>query len=47
LAAINPALYAWGDNGAYLAVARSIATGQGLRDIALPWTPRFPFPVNK
>jgi len=45
LAAINPRLYAWGDDGAYLAVARAIATGQGLRDIAQPGNPRFPYPV--
>ena len=40
LAAIDPSLYLWGDNAHYIIVAKSLATGQGLRDIHTPGSPR-------
>ena len=45
LAAIDPALYLWGDNAHYIIVAKSLATGHGLRDIQTPGSPRFSYPV--
>jgi 4-amino-4-deoxy-L-arabinose transferase-like glycosyltransferase len=43
--ALDPTLYLWGDNAHYIIVAKSLATGQGLRDIHTPGSPRFSYPV--
>src|SRR3954467_11504595 len=43
--AINPAFYLWGDNAHYIIVAKSVATGHGLRDLHTPGNPPFSFPV--
>lgn len=43
--AINPAFYIWGDNAHYIIVAKSVAMGQGLRDLHTPGNPPFSFPV--
>jgi 4-amino-4-deoxy-L-arabinose transferase-like glycosyltransferase len=43
--ALDPTLYLWGDNAHYIVVAKSLATGHGLRDIHTPGSPRFPYPV--
>jgi hypothetical protein len=43
--AINSAFYIWGDNAHYIIVAKSVAMGQGLRDLHTPGNPPFSFPV--
>lgn len=43
--AINPAFYIWGDNAHYIIVAKSVAIGQGMRDLHTPGNPPFSFPV--
>ena len=45
VAALDPALYLWGDNAHYIIVAKALATGQGLRDIHTPGSPPFAFPI--
>jgi 4-amino-4-deoxy-L-arabinose transferase-like glycosyltransferase len=43
--ALDPSLYLWGDNAHYIIVAKSLATGHGLRDIHTPGSPVFSYPV--
>jgi 4-amino-4-deoxy-L-arabinose transferase-like glycosyltransferase len=45
VAALDPTLFLWGDNAHYIIVAKSLATGHGLRDIHTPGSPPFTFPV--
>lgn len=45
IVALDPTLYLWGDNAHYIIVAKSLATGQGLRDIHTPGSPLFSYPV--
>jgi 4-amino-4-deoxy-L-arabinose transferase-like glycosyltransferase len=45
VAALDPNLYLWGDNAHYIIVAKSLATGNGFRDIQTPGNPPFTFPV--
>ena len=45
VAALDPRLFLWGDNAHYIIVAKSLATGQGFRDIQTPGNPPFTFPV--
>jgi hypothetical protein len=43
--AINPDLDLWEDNGHYIIVGKSLATGQGFKDIHLPDKPPFNIPI--